>query len=83
VAHLHFCEKSVKTGAADFQEDVLQGVVKPLNTTLFNGQKWFFQQDPAPAHNVKTSNEWVRRRSGIYQRRGLAVGESRPETPGL
>ena len=37
---LHFCEKGVKTGARVYQEDVLQGVVKPLNTTVFNGQKW-------------------------------------------
>jgi hypothetical protein len=44
-----------------YQEDVLQGVVKPLNTTLFNGQKWFFQQDSAPAHEAKTTQERLRR----------------------
>ena len=32
-----FCDKGVKTGARVYQEDVLQGGVKPLNTTLFNG----------------------------------------------
>jgi hypothetical protein len=37
VTPFHFCEKGVKTGACMYQEDVLQGVVKPLNTTLFNG----------------------------------------------
>jgi hypothetical protein len=35
---LHFCEKVMKTGAQVYQEEVLQGVVKPLNITLFNGQ---------------------------------------------
>ena len=30
-----------------YQEDVLQGVVKPLNTTLFNGQERVFQEDSA------------------------------------
>jgi len=40
---LHFCEKGVKTGACMCQEDVLQGVVKPLNATVFSGQKWVFQ----------------------------------------
>ena len=40
-----------------YQEDVLQGVVKPLNTTLFNGQKWIFQQDSAPEHKAKTAQE--------------------------
>jgi hypothetical protein len=33
-------------------------VVKPLNTTLFNGQKWVFQQDSAPAHKAKMTQEW-------------------------
>jgi len=53
VTPLHFCKKGVKTGAWVYQEDVLQGVVKPLNTTVFNGQKWVFQQDSAPAHKAK------------------------------
>jgi hypothetical protein len=40
-------------------KDVLQGVVKPLNTTVFNGQKWVFQQDLAPAHMAKTTQDWL------------------------
>jgi len=51
----------VKTGARVYQDDVLQGVVKPLNTTLFNGQKWVFQQDSAPARKAKMTWEWLRR----------------------
>ena len=50
----------MKTGARVYQEDVLQDV-KPLNMTLFNGQKWVFQQDSAPAHRAKTNQEWMRR----------------------
>jgi len=42
-----------------YQEDVLQGVVKPLNTTVFSGQKWVFQQDSAPAHKAKMTQEWL------------------------
>jgi len=61
VTPLHFCEKGVKTGARVYQEDVLQEVVKPLNPTLFNGQKWIFQQDSAAAHKAKTTQEWLRR----------------------
>ena len=59
VTHLHFCEQGVKTGAWVYQEDVLQGAVKPLNMTVFNGQKWLFQQDLAPAHKAKTTQEWL------------------------
>jgi hypothetical protein len=61
VTPLHFCKKGVKTGAQVYQEHVLQGVAKPLNGTLFNGQKWVFQQDSDPAHKVKTAQEWLRR----------------------
>jgi hypothetical protein len=38
-------------------KDVLQGVVKLLNTTVFSGQKWVFQEDSAPAHKAKTTWE--------------------------
>jgi inhibitor of nuclear factor kappa-B kinase subunit alpha len=51
----------MKTSAQVYQEDVLQGVVKPLNTTLYNGQKWVFQQDSALAHKAKMTLEWLRR----------------------
>jgi len=57
VTPLNFCEKGVKTGGRVYQEDVLQGVVKPRNTTVFIGQKWVFQQDSAPAHKAKTTQE--------------------------
>jgi len=49
----------VKTGAQVYQEDVLQGVLKHLNTNVFNGQKWVFQQDSAPAHKAKTTQGWL------------------------
>jgi inhibitor of nuclear factor kappa-B kinase subunit alpha len=35
--------------------------VTPLNTDLLNGQKWVFQQDSAPAHKAKTTQEWRQR----------------------
>ena len=57
----HFCEKHVKTGARMYQKDLLQGAVKCLNTSVFNGQKWVFQQDLAPAHKAKNTQEWLQR----------------------
>jgi len=83
VTHLHICKKGAKTGASVYQEDVLQGVVKHLNMTLFNGHKWVFQQDPNSAQNQDDSGVPAEERSGLYQRRGLALGESRPQPPGL
>lgn len=60
VTHLHFCEQGVKTSARTYQTDVLEGVVKPLNGTLFSGRRWVFQQDSAPAHKAKTTQAWLR-----------------------
>ena len=55
------CKKGVKTVAQVYQQDVLQGVVKPLNTILFNGQKWVSQQDSAAAHKAKMTQDRLRR----------------------
>jgi len=74
----------VKTGAQVYQEDVPQGAVKPLNTTLFTGQKWVFQQDLAPARKAKMTQEWLRRHVlAFICAKDLALGESRPQPPGL
>jgi len=35
--------------------------VKPLNTTVFSGQKWVFQLDSALAHKAKATQEWLQR----------------------
>jgi hypothetical protein len=61
VIPFHFYEKGAKTSAQVYQEDMLQGIVKPLNTSLFNGQEWVFQQDSSPAHKAKTTQEWLER----------------------
>jgi inhibitor of nuclear factor kappa-B kinase subunit alpha len=53
VIPLHFCEKDLKAGAQVYQKDVLQGVVKLLNMTVFSVQKWVFQQKSAPAHKAE------------------------------
>jgi hypothetical protein len=55
-----FLRERGKTGACMYQDDVLQGDVKPLHTTLFNGQEWVFQQDSTTAHKAETTQEWLR-----------------------
>ena len=61
VTPLHFCKKGVKTGVRVYQQDMLQGAVKPLNMTLFSGQEWVFQQDSVPAQKVNSTQEWLQR----------------------
>ena len=43
-----------------YQTTVLEPLVKPLNTTMFPNQQWTFQQDSAPAHKARTTQEWLR-----------------------
>lgn len=60
VTKIHFCEKGVKTGAKVYEESVLESVVKPLNSTLFEDDFWIFQQDSAPAHKARRIQQWLR-----------------------
>jgi len=53
VIYLHFCKKGGENGVRVYQEDVLQGVVKQLNMTLFSGQECVFQQDSVPAQKPR------------------------------
>jgi len=63
-----FLQEGVKTGAQVYQEDMLQGVMNPINTTVFHGQKWVSQQDSAPAHKARQLRSGCREFSGLYQR---------------
>jgi len=56
-----FLQERDQTGVQVYQEDVLQGVVKYLNTTIFSGQEWVFQQDSVPAQKAISTQEWLQR----------------------
>jgi hypothetical protein len=78
-----FLHKRGETCVRVYEEDVLQGVVKQLNMILFSGQEWVFQQDSVPAQKPRRIRRGCGGRSSLYQRRGLALEESRPQPPGL
>lgn len=59
VTDVHFCQKGVKTNARNYQDDILLPVVLPLSSTMFKNQPWTFQQDSAPAHKAKTTQQWL------------------------
>jgi len=48
-----FLQERGEIGVQVYQEDVLQGVVKQLNMTLFSGQEWVFQQDSVPTQKPR------------------------------
>ena len=50
-----FMNREVKTHSVNYQTDILETVVKPLNNTLFAGRHWIFQQDSTPVYKAKTT----------------------------
>ena len=55
-----FLQERGETGLRVYQEDVLQGIVKHLNMTIFSGQELVFQQNSVLAQKAKTTQEWLR-----------------------
>ncbi|CAH1404457.1 unnamed protein product [Nezara viridula] len=51
----------VKTAANNYQDDILEPVVRPLNDTLFAGSHWVFQQDSAPADKARSTQQWLQK----------------------
>ena len=61
---LHFCEKGVKASAKDYQNTMLEPVVKLFNTTLLSNEHWSFKQDLAPTPKANSTKIRLR---GIFQ----------------
>ena len=55
ITQFHFCEQGVKMHAVNYKADILETVVKLLNSTLFAGRHWILQQDSVPAYKAKTT----------------------------
>jgi len=58
---LHFVDPSVKVRAKNYLKDILEPAVKPLNQSVFKGHRWTFQQDSAPAHKAKITQNWLQK----------------------
>lgn len=54
----HFFSQGLRVNAAAYTE-VLDRVVKPWVTTIARGRPYVFQQDSAPSHTARTTQEWM------------------------
>ena len=57
---LKFVERGVKVNKAYYQREILEKIVKPGGQRIFKNQPWTFQQDSAPAHKAKLTQDWLR-----------------------
>ncbi|WKY08788.1 hypothetical protein Q1695_001738 [Nippostrongylus brasiliensis] len=57
---LVFVEKSVKINTDVYREEILEKHVLPWSRSHFGEQKWTFQQDGAPAHRARRTQDWCR-----------------------
>ena len=58
---LDFVPSGVNINALNYQNLILEPVVKHLKVDMFSNQPFLFQQDGAPAHTAKSTQEWLRK----------------------
>lgn len=57
---LVFLDRGVKVNAQIYRELVLEGALKPWARKHFGRKRWTFQQDSAPSHKARVSQDWLK-----------------------
>ncbi|CAF4767530.1 unnamed protein product [Rotaria socialis] len=56
---LKFIEEGVKINTKHYQNEMLRSTLMPNISTLYSDNQWIFQQDSAPAHKAKSTQQWL------------------------
>lgn len=71
---LVFLPNGIKVNAQLYRERVLEPVLKPWAHKHFNGEPYTFQQDSAPSHKARDTQEWLKKqRSEPHFKRTMAI----------
>lgn len=57
---LIFVEQGIKITQEVYRRDILEAVVLPWSQQHFGNQQWTFQQDSAPSHRAKMTQQWCK-----------------------
>lgn len=76
---LVFLPRGVKVNGMVYREEVLEGCLKPWATKHFKGAPYTFQQDSAPSHTARATQDWLRRNAPGF----ITSAEWPPHSPDL
>lgn len=76
---LIFIESGVKINQEVYRKTILENVVLPWTKNHFGKAKWTFQQDSAPSHRAKATQEWCK----THFPHLITAGEWPPYSPDL
>ena len=57
--NLIFIPQGTKVNAAVYKNTILEAEVKELGSRMFGNEHWVFQQDSAPSHKAKSTQQWL------------------------
>ena len=63
---LIFVENGIKINANNFVTEILQSIVLPWTQQSYPNQNWIFQQDSAPAHRARTTQEFCKNNFPVF-----------------
>lgn len=76
---LVFVDAGVKVNATYYRDSILEGHLKAGAQRVFQQGQWIFQQDSAPAHKAKITQDWCRANTPDF----ISSSEWPPSSPDL